>query len=97
MFITGPDVIKTVTGEESTFEALGGAMTHNSQSGVAHFAAEDEDACLEDARYLLQLPAVEQPRDAAARAPDRRSATAWTRSSTRSCPTPRTSRTTCAT
>ena len=55
MFITGPDVIKTVTGEEPSFEELGGAMTHNSKSGVAHFAAEDEDACLEDTRYLLSF------------------------------------------
>src|SRR5436305_3243657 len=55
MFITGPDVIKTVTGEEVEFEELGGAMAHSSKSGVAHFAAEDEDACLEDARYLLSF------------------------------------------
>src|SRR6201989_1912107 len=55
MFITGPDVIKTVTGEEVEFEELGGAMSHASKSGVAHFAAEDEDACLEDARYLLSF------------------------------------------
>ena len=59
-----PDVIKTVTGEEPTFEELGGAMTHNSKSGVAHFASSDEDECLEDARYLL-ASAVEQPRAAA--------------------------------
>src|SRR5438094_1470415 len=58
MFITGPDVIKTVTGEEPTFEELGGAMTHNTKSGVAHFAADDEESCLEDVRYLLSfLPA----------------------------------------
>src|SRR5690242_3723586 len=55
MFITGPEVIKTVTGEEVEFEELGGAMTHNTKSGVAHFAADDEDACLEDARYLLSF------------------------------------------
>jgi propionyl-CoA carboxylase beta chain len=55
MFITGPDVIKTVTGEEVDFESLGGAMAHNSKSGVAHLAAEDEDACLEDTRYLLSF------------------------------------------
>ncbi len=55
MFITGPDVIKTVTGEEPTFEELGGAMTHNSKSGVAHFAAENEDECLEDVRYLMSF------------------------------------------
>ncbi len=55
MFITGPDVIKTVTGEEVGFEELGGAMSHSTKSGVAHFASEDEDACLEDARYLLSF------------------------------------------
>jgi propionyl-CoA carboxylase beta chain len=55
MFITGPDVIKTVTGEEPTFEELGGAMTHNTKSGVAHFASDDEEACLEDARYLMSF------------------------------------------
>jgi propionyl-CoA carboxylase beta chain len=55
MFITGPEVIKTVTGEEVEFEELGGAMSHNSKSGVAHFAAEDEEACLADARYLLSF------------------------------------------
>ena len=55
MFITGPDVIKTVTGEEPTFEELGGAMTHNTKSGVAHFAAENEEQCLEDVRYLMSF------------------------------------------
>ena len=55
MFITGPDVIKTVTGEEPTFEELGGAMTHNTKSGVAHFAAENEEECLEDVRYLMSF------------------------------------------
>src|SRR5256885_9784045 len=53
MFITGPDVIKTVTGEEVGFEELGGAMSHNTKSGVAHFASDDEDSCLEDCRYLI--------------------------------------------
>src|ERR671913_1231696 len=53
MFITGPDVVKTVTGEEVTFEELGGAVTHASKSGVAHFTAADEESLLEDARYLL--------------------------------------------
>src|SRR5205814_2243246 len=64
MFITGPDVVKTVTGEEVTFEELGGAVTHAAKSGVAHFTAADEEACLEDARYLLSfLPQnnLEQP------------------------------------
>src|ERR1700729_479150 len=55
MFITGPDVVKTVTGEEPTFEELGGAMTHSTKSGVAQFAADDEDACIEDTRYLLSF------------------------------------------
>jgi propionyl-CoA carboxylase beta chain len=55
MFITGPDVVKTVTGEEVTFEELGGAATHASRSGVAHFVAPDEEACLDDARYLLSF------------------------------------------
>jgi propionyl-CoA carboxylase beta chain len=55
MFITGPDVVKTVTGEEVTFEELGGAATHASRSGVAHFISADDDACLEDARYLLSF------------------------------------------
>src|SRR5881398_1655703 len=53
MFITGPDVIKTVTGEDVTFEDLGGARTHNTKSGVAHFLADDDRDCLELARALL--------------------------------------------
>src|SRR5207244_2771524 len=55
MFITGPDVVKTVTGEEVTLGGLGGAVTHASRSGVAHFVAPDDEACLEDARYLLSF------------------------------------------
>ena len=55
MFITGPDVVKTVTGEEVSFEELGGAETHAAKSGVAHFTAADEEAVLEDARYLLSF------------------------------------------
>ena len=55
MFITGPDVVKTVTGENVTFEELGGAATHATRSGVAHFTAPDEEACLEDTRYLLSF------------------------------------------
>ncbi len=53
MFVTGPNVIRTVTGEEVTMEELGGAMTHAARSGVAHFAAEDERACIEDIKVLL--------------------------------------------
>jgi propionyl-CoA carboxylase beta chain len=52
MFITGPDVIKTVTGEEVSFEELGGAHAHNTKSGVAHYQARDEADCLEFAREL---------------------------------------------
>ncbi|SFG42319.1 propionyl-CoA carboxylase carboxyltransferase subunit [Halopelagius inordinatus] len=64
MFITGPDVIKTVTGEEVTFEELGGATTHSSTSGVAHFACDSEEEALDDIRRLLSyLPPnnVEDP------------------------------------
>ena len=53
MFITGPDVIKTVTGEEVSFEELGGAQAHNAKSGVAQFQAKDEDECFDLARDLL--------------------------------------------
>ena len=55
MFITGPAVIKSVTAEEVTAEELGGAMTHNSRSGVAHFAAENEQDCIDQIRYLLSF------------------------------------------
>ncbi len=54
MFVTGPDVIKTVTHEEVTKEELGGAMTHNERSGVAHFAVDDDRACLALIRDLLR-------------------------------------------
>ncbi|MBW3085375.1 putative propionyl-CoA carboxylase beta chain 5 [Austwickia sp. TVS 96-490-7B] len=53
MFITGPDVIKTVTGEDVAFEDLGGAQSHNTKSGVAHYAATDEDDALDYVRELL--------------------------------------------
>jgi propionyl-CoA carboxylase beta chain len=75
MFITGPNVIKTVTGEDVTMEQLGGAMSHASKSGVAHFAAEDEESCLEDIKFLMSfLPAnnlEEPPVVATDDAPDR--------------------------
>ena len=58
MFITGPEVIKAVTGEEPTFEELGGAMVHNTKSGVSHFACEsDEDAIARIRELLAYLPA----------------------------------------
>jgi propionyl-CoA carboxylase beta chain len=55
MFITGPDVIKTVTHEEVTKDELGGAMTHNQKSGVAHFAADSDEHCLRLTRELLSF------------------------------------------
>src|SRR6266511_3830532 len=72
MFVTGPDVIRTVTHEEVTKEQLGGAMTHNGTSGVAHFAVADDRACLRLIRELLgYLPSnnVDEPprRDASDR------------------------------
>jgi len=58
MFITGPDVVKTVTGEDVTLEELGGALTHATKSGVASFVAPDEKSCLDQVRQLLAyLPA----------------------------------------
>jgi propionyl-CoA carboxylase beta chain len=75
MFVTGPDVIRTVTHEEVTKEELGGAMTHNATSGVAHFAAEDDRDCLMLVRELLgYLPGNnldDPPRIASADSPDR--------------------------
>ncbi|MCQ6552080.1 acyl-CoA carboxylase subunit beta [Streptomyces sp. C10-9-1] len=55
MFITGPDVVKSVTGEEITHDGLGGADVHGSTSGVAHFPYDDVHSCLEDVRHLLSL------------------------------------------
>ncbi len=75
MFVTGPDVIKTVTHEDVTKEALGGAMTHNSISGVAHFLAHDDADCLrmirELVRYLPQNNRDGVPRVATSDPPDR--------------------------
>src|SRR5213593_1282822 len=55
MFVTGPDVVKTVTHEEVDFEGLGGATVHSATSGVAHFAAENEADCLDQVRRLLSF------------------------------------------
>ena len=55
MFVTGPDVVKTVLGEEISFEDLGGAMTHGSKSGVAHFVAKNEYDCMDYIRKLLSF------------------------------------------
>jgi propionyl-CoA carboxylase beta chain len=78
MFVTGPDVIKTVTHEEVSKEELGGALAHNAKSGVAHFAVDDDRACLALLRDLLSfLPANnldDPPRAATNDAPDREDA-----------------------
>ena len=55
MFVTGPNVVKTVTREEVTSEELGGALTHSKISGVAHFACEDEKECVENIKRLLSF------------------------------------------
>lgn len=55
MFITGPDVIASATGEETTFEDLGGAVSHATRSGVSHFAMPNEQECLEEVRRLLSF------------------------------------------
>ena len=68
MFVTGPDVIKTVTHEDVTKEDLGGAMTHNATSGVAQFLAADDEDCLQRIRESDALPAAEQSRWRASRA-----------------------------
>jgi propionyl-CoA carboxylase beta chain len=77
MFVTGPDVIKTVTHEEVTKQDLGGAMTHNAKSGVAHFIARDDAECLAMIRELVgYLPSnnLEDP-------PRRSSSDPWGRTS----------------
>jgi acetyl-CoA carboxylase carboxyltransferase component len=55
MFITGPDVVKAVTGEDITHDGLGGADVHAGVSGVVHFAYDDEETCLAEVRYLLSM------------------------------------------
>jgi propionyl-CoA carboxylase beta chain len=78
MFVTGPDVIRTVTHEEVSKEDLGGADTHNAKSGVAHFAADDDRACLALVRDLLSfLPSNnldDPPRASTTDSPDREDA-----------------------
>ncbi len=75
MFVTGPDVIKTVTHEDVTKEDLGGAMRHNATSGVAHFAVDDDRECIALIRELLSfMPGNnvdDPPRAAATDAPER--------------------------
>jgi acetyl-CoA carboxylase carboxyltransferase component len=70
MFITGPDVIRAVTGEQVSQDGLGGADVHAATSGVAHFVYDDEQTCLEEVRYLLSLlPANNRETAPAAPAP----------------------------
>jgi acetyl-CoA carboxylase carboxyltransferase component len=69
MFITGPEVIKTVTGEDVSFEELGGAQTHASRSGIASFIAEDEQECLQQVRYLFSFLPSNNMEDPPAYAP----------------------------
>jgi propionyl-CoA carboxylase beta chain len=70
MFVTGPDVIKTVTHEQVTKEELGGAMTHNEKSGVAHFAVDDDRECVALVRELLSFLPSNNLDDPPRRAPD---------------------------
>ncbi len=75
MFITGPDVVKTVTGEDVTLEQLGGAIAHATKSGVCNFVLPDEHSCLDEVKFLLGfLPAnnlEEPPREASGDDPNR--------------------------
>ena len=99
MFITGPDVIKTVTGEDVTMEELGGARTHNTKSGNAHYMGADEDDAIEYVKALLSYlpqnnldepPTYDEVADTRVHRPR-------PRRSTRSSRTRRTSPTTCTT
>ena len=81
MFITGPDVVKTVTGEDVTLEQLGGAMSHATRSGVATFVSADEKSCLDEVRFLLSFlpsnnlelpPDGDEPEDTEALVPELR-------------------------
>ena len=75
MFVTGPNVVKTVTHEDVTFEELGGAISHATKSGVAHFACENEVECLQSIRRLVGFIPLnnleDPPRIAASDAPNR--------------------------
>ncbi len=97
MFVTGPEVLKTVTHEEVSKEELGGAMTHNATSGVAHFAVEDDRECLALVRELLVISSVEQSRRRAQETAPATRRTAKTPHSIDLYPPRRTSRTTCST
>ena len=99
MFITGPDVIKTVTGEDVTMEDLGGARTHNTKSGNAHYMGADEEDAIDYVKALLSY----LPRTTSTRPPTfddggrTSSSPTSTGRSTPSSPTRPTSPTTCTT
>ena len=97
MFITGPDVIKTVTHEDVTKEELGGAMTHNEKSGVAHFAVEDDRECIALVRELLSFMPSNNLDEAPRRGHRRPGRSRRCRASIRSCRPRPTSPTTCTT
>ena len=63
MFVTGPNVVKTVTNEEVTSEELGGASTHSTKSGVTHITSANDIECLEDIKKIAELFAPKQPRN----------------------------------
>ncbi len=95
MFVTGPNVVKTVTHEEVTFDALGGADVHGGTSGIAHFVHDSEPECLQNIRRPARVPAAQQPRRSAASAPPTTRPTAGTKRCSISSRTAPTSRTTC--
>ena len=94
MFVTGPDVVRTVTNEEVTAEELGGAATHTTRSGVADLAFDNDVQALLEMPPLAGLPAVQQPREAARRGRPTTRPSAWSCRSTRWCPDSPTSPTT---
>jgi propionyl-CoA carboxylase beta chain len=95
MMITGPDVIKTVTGEDISIEDLGGAAAHNSRSGVAHFMSADEDEAIELLKALLSyLPSNNLDAPPVLDGPDALAEEPLTELDT-SCPTAAARRTTC--
>ena len=97
MFVTGPDVIKTVTHEQVTKEELGGAQTHNEKSGVAHFAVADDRECLLLIRELLAFMPSNNLDDPPVVPSHRSGGSRRARRSTRWCRRSRRSRTTCST
>ncbi len=96
MYVTGPNVMKTVTHEDVTHEELGGASAHAEKSGVAHFRAPGRRVVHRAPQAPAVVPAAEQHGDARRPARARTTRTAWRSGSTRSSPRTRTSPTTCA-